>query len=156
MVFWLQRFIFIIIALLAVWLLVNYMVITKLDSDYVEAEVMFNRLMYSPNGFTYTDPLTHRAIPGVIDLEKFTSENIDKSIKFGKPRAAARLVLYRDGAEMKNASLNGQWLRRWSPRIGFAGPGASVLLEKEFPVVYKDGEEFKTGLLKVNVVVPKS
>jgi hypothetical protein len=157
MVFWLQRFIFLIIALLSVWLLVNYFVITKLDTDYVEAEVVFNRLMYSPTGFAYADRETGRAYPGIIDLEKFKTENLDQAVKFGKPRAAARLVLYRDGKQVgEPAFLNEQWMRRWSPRLGFKGSGAAVLLEKQLPVVYKDGEEFKTGLLKVNVVVPKS
>lgn len=35
-----------------------------------------HRLFYSPDCFAYVDPLTQRAYPGIIDLEKFTEARL--------------------------------------------------------------------------------
>jgi len=52
----------------------------SIDTKVAEAGVFTQRIVYSPNGLSYHDPLSNKVYPGIIDLEKFNNPILDKSI----------------------------------------------------------------------------
>jgi len=50
--------------------------------DNVYHELMIAKTLTSPSCFVYSDKELNRAIPGTIDLEKFTSTNLESCFKY--------------------------------------------------------------------------
>lgn len=72
-----------IIALFAVFLVIatsTYQVEVTSILGNLESTVMEFRILNSPDCFIYQDPVTKRAYPHVIDLERFTEESVMRCI----------------------------------------------------------------------------
>src|SRR3989344_4030919 len=83
---------FTIIALLAFFLLINFYINNKIDTRYVQAETLANRVIQS-DALMLQDPGTFRVYTGIIDMEKFSDKtSLDKSIKYEFNRHAAAKV----------------------------------------------------------------
>jgi hypothetical protein len=147
------RFIFLALALFSVVFLTKYFVVQNLESNRLEMEVFYNRMIYSPNALAYVDNVTGRAYPGVIDFDKFNSENLDKTLNYTYKRTlAAKLTL----GEFTPVYYNKEWYDRFSPLKRMRGLSGVLTLEKSLPVVYEDNDKLYPAILKVEILKQKT
>jgi hypothetical protein len=158
---WLEQIPYIILTVIVfvgIFLLVNYYVNITVNVKSLQVEVLFNRLMYSPNSIVYTDLATGVLYPGVIDMEKFTDETLDNSIKYSSERhISAKLELYNQNGELKKtAYLNNIWFNRLEPlaRAGVGGASSAKIYTKKIPLSYRENEVNTPGFLKVEILLP--
>jgi hypothetical protein len=90
----------------------------------IENEIVIAKALYSPTCFTYYDEDTNRFIPGTIDLEKFTEENLEACYPY------LDKIL---GLEIEDTNL------------GYEFTAEPVEVNK-FIYIY-DGDEIKTSIL---------
>ncbi len=57
----------------------TYQVQTSMCMNELEKDLMVQELLYSPNCFVYVDSELERAYPGIIDLSKFTQDNLNSN-----------------------------------------------------------------------------
>jgi len=67
-----------IIFVISVAFLINRVIDVSLETQDLEKHVLFSRFMLSPNSIFYTDPLIQRTYPGIIDMNKFNMETLEK------------------------------------------------------------------------------
>jgi hypothetical protein len=129
----------------------------NLETRPVEAYVMMNRLLYSPNAITYVDPVTMQPYPGIIDESKFVAAN-DLGIYINKDIIAARLNLTKENAESKEIFYNEKYFKMLIPVAGKSGPGASSAYTENFNVkIKKSGsDELENGILAITVILSNS
>ncbi|HJX06401.1 MAG TPA: hypothetical protein VJ461_06850 [Candidatus Nanoarchaeia archaeon] len=158
---WLEQIPYIVLTIIVfvgIFLLVNYYVNITVNVKSLQVEVLFNRLMYSPNSTIYTDNVTGILYPGIIDLEKFTDETLDNSIKYYYERhAAAKLELFNQkGESVKIAYLNKLWFERLEPlaKAGVGGASSAEIYTKKIPVSYRENRVNLPGFLKVEILLP--
>ena len=132
--------------------LLNHFV-TGLNSHEVENLILIKRLTYSPNMLAYQDPVTTRVYPGVIDLNKFSTEYIEENLLNKNKRLAVNLELTDlETGEIKRAYVNEQRARAWDDYVAIGGYDSSTL--KRHVKIYDNGE-IRQGLLRVKVLVKK-
>ncbi len=135
-----------------------------------EADIFFNHLLYSPS-ITYFDPYSSRYLPAVIDLQKFTTENVETGYanKTQDKIIAAEIFIADTDTDslVKNVQtiyLHKELYKKLAPISGFynknkadSGSGASMQFWNQQYVLYvdKDGKQ-KKGILYVNSVIPRS
>jgi len=68
-----------------------------------ETDMLLRRFVYSPDCFVYYDYATQRAIPGSIDLDRFSQETLDLCYREPDPGLPAfRLTLEKESIETQN------------------------------------------------------
>jgi len=146
-------------------MLVNRYVLTKVDVQDLEASLLIDRMIYSKNCFSYYDNDLKRPYPGIIDLEKFTSENLDSCIFYGKDEegqlkntyTSAKLVLKNLETDEKYSIFHNQdKYSDWYPLRGISGPGGTKLYEESNYVLIKTDNGFEKGILNFYVILPNS
>jgi hypothetical protein len=154
------RTIFIIIIFLSVVLLIRMYIKAEIPTTRLQTEVFFNRLFYSPDAISYNDPYTSRSYPGIIDLGKFNSANIENAINYDYDKmVAAKLIIYdKDNNLVKESYFNQKWYTNWYPLAASSlqGKGSATRTIKTFYVTYFENNEFKEGILTVDIIVPNS
>ncbi len=126
---------------------------TGLNSYEVENLILIKRLTYSPNLLAYQDPDTNRVYPGIIDIEKFSTENLEENLVNKNKRLAVNMELTNlETNEMKRAYVNEQRARAWDDYVTIGGFDLSYL--KRYVKIY-DNDEFHPGILKVKVITKK-
>lgn len=83
MIMFIPKFIFLILVMICVIFLVKIFIVNNIDVRYAESMLIVERVTNSPTGITYYDEELMRPHPGVIDLKKFSNENIGKVIELG-------------------------------------------------------------------------
>jgi hypothetical protein len=151
---------FLMIALIAFFLLVNFYIINKFDTNRIQAEVVANRLMYSST-FMYEENL--RTYTGIVNLNKFTDTNINADINYLVKKHAAvkmKLIDNKDKTEIQTAYLNKeQYEMLYTISKSLAeGKGSATRYEKVYPITYKDktSGEYKYGTIYMNIIIPNS
>ncbi|MFH1770445.1 MAG: hypothetical protein ABH828_02710 [archaeon] len=148
---------FLTLVFLAVAGITAFFVVSKMDTHQAEIDIFFNRLMYSSNAITYVDPETNRVHFGVLDISKLTSENIEKAISFPDKRVfAANITLQAN--EPINVYYHKDWFENYAPlaRAGLDGAGGVDYIVKEFYVSYIKNAVIDVGLLRIEIVRPRS
>ena len=145
-----------IVVVAGISFLIDYYINITVDIQPVEVEVLFNRLMYSPNSIMYMDNFTGRVYPGIINLDNFTNETLDRAINYSYERhIAAKLELYDFNKQLvSTAYLNGLWYNRLEPLTQLKGPGGTKLFIKTTPIVYRKNNINFAGFLKVRIIIP--
>jgi len=144
--------IIIIVAVFFAIVLSNHYLI-GLNSHEVENLILIKRLTYSPNLLAYKDPSTGRVYPGVIDIEKFHTEDLEQNLLNKNNRIAVNIELtYLDTQEVKRAYINEQKARAWDDYVVIGGYDSSVL--KRYVKIYENGE-LHPGLLRIKVLIKK-
>lgn len=161
-VIWIPRIIFIIVSIFAVVILVNTFISKKIDIADIEADLLYQRLIYSNYGLSYYDEEINRFYPGVIDINKFATGSIEKelenSIFYGEDNnyIGAKILLkdikeeneyvifynkdfFNDKLEIYNANLK--------------GVGAVTGVERNIPILINEGGEFRNGFLNLLVLI---
>jgi len=144
-------FLMIILSALAVILTSHYT--TSLNSRETENLILMKRLTYSPNLLSYTDIRTGRVYPGIIDLDRFTTTNLDSNLLNRNKRLAVNLELTDiETGEVIQAYLNEQRARAWDDYVTIGGYSMSTL--KRYIKIYDNGE-IRDGILKMKVITKK-
>jgi len=161
---WLEIISYIIlisVVMVLIFALVNMLINTGVNVQNIQPEVAFYRIMYSPNSITYTDNITGELYTGIIDLDRFDNEILDKSISYSyEKQISARLDLYTViGSRFKikkTAYLNQVWYERLEPlaSAGIIGLGSAKKFVKIIPVTYEEEGDFYPGLLRAVFVLP--
>ncbi len=128
---WIFRIILISMVIIAMVLFMDNMKRAILDTDDLMFYSLSQRILFSPDCFVYEDVELWKPIPGVIDYEKFTQDNMD--ICFAKISVYHKKDLFE---EYQAFSII-------SPNVD--------LITRNYPVlVIKDNEE-KQGVLSIEI-----
>lgn len=168
MIMVIPQLIFLIAVLFAFVILVKTLIITTVDVREIDASILVERMLFSPNGISYHDDSINRVYPGIINLEKFKeiSMKTNKDFILGEdvtsildtdvisygpdnpPIIAAELILTQEGREDIIAFYNKKWYDRWAPKaLGVPGPASIKEFVKERNVLIKEGNTLSPGTL---------
>jgi hypothetical protein len=141
---------FIIIYFLILFTFV-YAQLSLTDNTFdVETEIYTTRLLSSPNSFTYLDPYTQRAYPGIIDIKQFDDAIINEVIDTSKNQIAGKLTLAYDN-QSNDIFLNKKYYERWQPYLGFKKYNQYV---KWFYVLVEENNKQTPATLRIELVRP--
>jgi len=148
---------FLMVALLAFFLLVNFYIVNRIDTNRLQAEVTANRIIYS-DAIMWQD--NSRVYPGIIDINKFNDDTLGRRIDYAtKSHAAAQLKIIdnKDGTEKyPPAYLNKAQYENFQAIIGKEGKGSATMYTKDYPITYRNGDESNYGTLIMNIIIPNS
>jgi len=145
------RMIFIAILFYTVYLFAYSQIKINIDIDDTRNLIFVKRLLYSPNSFSYTDNITGRTYPGIIDINRFDSDILAKAFNFSKNNIAAKIELTNlENNEKKEIYLNQKWYERWHPLTKFEQYEKKI---KQRYVLINDNGKLKEGLLRIDVVI---
>jgi hypothetical protein len=158
------RIIFLVIMLIVCVILINMFLNNKFDILDVQSEVVINGLIYSPGGIGYTDPLTGRVYPEIVDLEQLDSARLDSAFYYPDNRMlTARVAIEKNikpGETLKIVYLNKEWYDNWKPLLALKhlpGIGGVTDNNKVLPIIIRDESgELKMAYVYFRVIQPKS
>jgi len=151
---------FLMIALVVFFLLINFYVVNRTDTNRLQAEVIADKIMYS-NIIMYENKADSRIYMGIVDLKKFNDGSIDGKINYTiKRHAAVKMELVNNvDREIKyTAYLNkAQYNNLYSlSKSGGRGKGGATSYNKYYPVTYTDGVKYYYGTIKMLIIIPNS
>lgn len=149
------RLIVILILATSVVALVQVFKVNSLNTTELEMNILFQRIYYS-DIITYEE--AGKLQTGIIDLNKFKSENLNEQINYTSSRhIAARLTIKSLGETPIDAFLNEKWFERWKQSIDQTTFGSSAhnSVEKKIPISIMQGGILKKGTLEVLIIMPK-
>jgi hypothetical protein len=152
---------FAICAVIIFFVIINYYVNNKIDTNLLQEETLTNRILYG-NSIMYQDPTTARIYPGIVDVIKFKSGSIDASIDYGeyKRHAAAKITLTKKppaSSQIAQTYLNKDNFENLQQLLNTRGKGSATYYEAQYPVAYKDfagNDDY--GTLTVEIIIPNS
>lgn len=166
MLIWIPRILFIIVIMFAIMALVRSYVTITLDTSEVEANIFANRIVYSKNGISYFDSELDRVYPGIIDVEKFNSQQtekfLEKTIYYGEKNMeiSAKLVLKDINKNREfSAFYNENFFKEQKKMVdaGFTqGPGGAKGFAKKYNVLITEEGSLSSGILNIDVIIPNS
>jgi hypothetical protein len=119
-----------------------------------ESAMLSNALLFSANGLAYQDPITGRAITGVIDLDKLRDESFREEL--------LKTVNYGEGQEYIAAKIktpssttfyNEKAYFLLEPKVDSKGPGSTIKTEHQYRMLYADKGKIKPVHILVSVEV---
>jgi len=153
---------FLMVALLAFFLLINMYINNQVDANRLESEVLSNRILYS-DAIMYKDNAVQRTYSGILDMKKFKDENsLDNSIEYSNKRhATAKLELMNniDGAIYYTLYLNKAQYDNLQVLIDSKGQGkgSATKYVKYYPVTYRDdADSLHYGTIQMTIIIPNS
>lgn len=88
-----------------------------LETKGLEYDLLMNRLLYSPNSISYTDTTIGRTYPGIIDMNKFNEETLNKTFGDSK-RFGMKVNLGKDTIYYNKESYDEFQPLLWSEKYG--------------------------------------
>ena len=157
---WIPKIFSTIFVLAVVIMFVHFYSKISINTFDSESEIFINRLLYSPDGISYQDPLSGRLYPGMIDISRFSNSTIpilQKSIDFGADKHIGASIKIKDfaGVAVAYGTYNPDTYRR-TAEVGPAGPAGADLKQKQMYVLINDNGRIYPGMLDVSVVVERS
>lgn len=157
-VLWLVRIGVIIMVFIIVLMFENIMLKTSVDFRRAETYLMINALMFSPYGFSVTEG--NRVYPGIISLEKFNTETIEKAFYINYSQKAFQdywgynLTLTVDGQPSISIVGNPTWYGRLRiiAGTGLTGSGSAIRVIRRYYVMVSSKGELKPGRLTIDIV----
>ena len=168
MLAWIMRILFLVVVMLAVVSLVRIYIITSVDSFDAESTLLIERLLYSPELITYTDHTIDRSYPMIIDLERFTSDDIEQQLMEAMDYGDKNQHI---AAEIKLKDLeNGRTYTKYYNKIGYEnwhvltrlklaniGAGsARAMNATAYVLIRHDDDTISRGNVQIRVVMPSS
>ena len=160
------RLLFVVVVFISITFLARAFIVEKVDVFEIESKLLAHRIAFS-NNINYADTDTGRTYVGIVDLEKFTSddfaERLLNSIYYGKPNseASAKITLKdldaNPGYEVTYEKFYNKELydeKKILVEARLIGSGAAKKLETNFYVLIKDKDEFRRGILNVDAILP--
>jgi len=149
---WLLEFIpkiiFLGISITVIVVFTSLLVINKVDTSYLEMEVLFNKLMYTSSGLAYQDSDIGRTYRGVIDLDKVDTKRLNETLQYVGRKFAAKITLSQKTAFYPSEK---KYLRLM-PLSALDGPGGADRLIREFDVMYYNNGFIGKGKIKIDIV----
>ena len=142
------KIIFLAVVVLSIVFIVRGFVITDIDTRTAESYILINRIMYSPNTINYYDDDIERLYPGIVDLDNFNTERLEKAISPSE-NSGAKLTLL--GKE-KTIYYNEEKYNRYLSYATVKEEGAEEISTRLYVLVRKDGK-ISSDILNVSVVV---
>ncbi|MFH1589984.1 MAG: hypothetical protein ABIB43_05440 [archaeon] len=127
----------------------------ELKTDNAEQHAFFNRLIYSTNALAYYDAEIDRSYLGRIDLDKLTTENLEKTINYPENRYFGANITLRGKESVfyhKNIYENLVPLAR----AGLRGAGSSNIMIRQFIVSYTENDLLTKSPLRIEIVRARS
>lgn len=150
---------FLMVALLAFFLLVNFYIVNRIDTNRLQAEVTANRIIYS-DAIMWQDNSNSRVYPGIVDINRFNDKTLGDRIDYATKRHAAvqlKIIDNTDGKEKyPPAYLNKAQYENLLAIVGKQGKGAATMYVKNYPITYRNGDESHYGTLIMNIIIPNS
>jgi hypothetical protein len=155
---------FMIIALLAFFLLINYYVNNKIDTNQIQEEVLLNRILYS-DAIMKNDVRTGNVYTGIIDLGKFNNATLDQSINYGSynRHVGAKLKLLNKDPDPSKQFIADAYLNKIQYNSlntltnSVTGKGSGTRYITQYPVTYIGFDNnYYYGTLVVEIIVPNS
>ena len=158
---------FMIAAITIFFLMVNYYVNNKIDTQRLQEETMLNRILYS-DLIMYQDPATLRVYPGIVDIKKFDNEYLNDAINYGEfqRHVAVKIKLLRKiplsgnpDLFVKDVYINKNQFDEWNQIVNIPGKGSATKYITQLPVSFIDGNyqgKHDYGTLIIEIIVPNS
>ena len=147
-----------IIVMAGIYFILSYYSTTIVDSTPVEVNVFFYRALYAPFTLSYTDNVTGRVSPGIIEDSYMEDAHIDEMMKSEYDRQLmAKFEIFTESTEpTKTAYYNKEWYLRTEPlaRANLKGYGGAIIKEKTIPILYRNGMVDNKATMKIQVIVP--
>ena len=151
---------FLMIALVAFFLLINFYIVNKFDTNRLQAEVIANRIMYSD---TFMYQKNSRTYTGIVDITKFNDDTINTNIDYTvKKHAAVKLQLV-DNIDNKiehvaYLSKDQYEILYVIVRSNAKGKGSATEYLKNFPVAYLNSSSglYRYGTIHMSIIIPNS
>ncbi|MBU0665827.1 MAG: hypothetical protein ABIC91_01420 [Nanoarchaeota archaeon] len=147
------KFLFLSLALFCVWFIKEYFTVQNLQTDLLETEVFFERMLYSPSTLSYQDPITQRYYPGIIDLDKLTDENLNKTLNYTNKKTFSAKI------DLEKEKITVYYHKRWYKRLAaasFLQNGGVHTVKRTIPITYEENGVFSKGVLKIHLIKKKS
>jgi hypothetical protein len=148
---------FLMVALLAFFILINFYITNRIDTNRLQAEVTANRIMYS-DAIMLTDK-NYKTYTGIIDINKFSDTALGDSVNYATKKHATaylRIIDNTDGQMKYEAYLNKLQYKNLQAVLGKQGKGSATEYIKNYPITYKKGNDYKYGMLIMNIIIPNS
>lgn len=156
-IMFIPRIMFVIAIMLSIIFMVRYFMIYSVDIKNAESFVLVNRMLYSGDCIIYVDGNTNRPYPGIIDVNRFTSPQLDSCISYGERNdyAAAQLLLQEIATE-KNRTVyfNKVGYDVWEPRLYYSGSGGAAKRTSSKYVLLKENNNLIPARLYFSVIMP--
>lgn len=123
-------------------------IVNKIDTEILELEVIYNKLLYSNNGISYYDADTDRTRLGIIDLDRFNQTIINQSMIYDGSRYAAKLSLANKVVYYPNQNL----YDNLKPLEGLKGSSGVASMERGFKVGYINNSVLSQSVLTIKVL----
>jgi hypothetical protein len=158
------RLLFLIVVFLSIVFLVRGFITENVETFEIETKLLTYRAFMS-NDSLYVDDELGRTYFGVIDLQKFNSDdfeaNIMDSIYYGRDNreASARFVLkdIKEGTQMVKYYNKELYLeKKVIVEAGLTGIGSATTTFTPFYVIIKNGEKKTRGVLIIDAILPNS
>jgi len=153
--------IFLRIALVALALIipttiVGLFIATSIDTAGLEADILVQWILYSPNGLGYLDTASQQAPLGIIDADKLaaamTDRALDKEITSNDPRQGAKITI-----GDKTAYYNKGLYNDYAPlaRTRLPGLGGARRFVRQLPVVLRENGHDTVTTATIEVITPR-
>jgi hypothetical protein len=151
---------FLIVALVVFFMLINFFILNKLETQDLQAQVLSNRIIYS-DAIMYEEENTFRIYSGIVDMKKFNDETINEKINYPIKRhatASIELIDNVDGKSIKTIYLNKAQYDNLNILASSSteGKGGAAKYPKTYPVTYYDKGDYRFGTLKIMIIIPNS
>ncbi|MBI2670985.1 hypothetical protein HYX18_03345 [Candidatus Woesearchaeota archaeon] len=147
---WLYRLLMLVFVVMFIYLIINAYLTRSIDTNYLEASVLFSRLIYGNNCILYNNEIKDQ--PGILDLNKITENDLNKCFS----------IKNRDiGFDVKLLSDDGQVLKDVIINKDFFDLNVACNIKRSRVycdnfrdyILYYDGTEFLAGVLTFEVVI---
>ena len=148
---------FILLMMLVMWksllTLLDRTLNPAVDTFALDAGLLAQRLVFSPNGLGAVDELTGRPLAGMIDGAKL--KNIAALEQALNNVAASQTVAAKITIKASTpviAHYNKIWYARWAPLVGGQGPGSAVSTTIQMMVLLRENNLAVPAQIEVEVV----
>ena len=179
------RILLLIVVMFAIVFLVNSAITMEINTFNAESELFIQQLLYS-DALMLNNHETGRFYPAIIDLDKFTSPEVEEALnnsihyEYNRVVAAKITLLDSDGSTYTKSSgyipieipidessyehtivspiyFNKEMYNQWKGTPSWIpGPGGVKDKKKNIFVLIKEDNELKEGYLKFEVIIPNS
>ncbi len=152
------RMVFMIFVALSIVFVVNKFNVQTVDIRPLEANLLANRMIYSPDSLAYSSGL-RGAQPGIINLSRFNEDILNSSVYYGPQNdyiASNLSLLFLDTMERKEAIYNSNGYTLLKPRAGYDGTGGAQEYFSWRYVLVDDGGSLRKAILYIDTIVPNN
>jgi len=146
--YFIPKIFFLVIVVLSIVFIVRGFVVTQIDTRSAEGHILINRMIYSPNGIIYYDTSIDRYYPGIIDLNNFNTERLEKTISASDYIGAKLTLLNKNKTVFYNEAIYNKYFFQTTVKEG----GAKEISTKLY-ILIRENEKLSSDILNVSVVV---